>query len=238
MDLSSRRSLRKLNLGKPKELTVEDDVARNENVDPNAQELGKGVPETPMKSAATPVKSLFDSHDDSVYGTPVPDLIKVREPGSPNLMVEKEKARPPTLTRESYYTVPDIRELEKMSPEQLTKVKDFKVMHKAWGSITWKGVTDVTAIDLDKVVVFGDNNLEVFPDQALKTGHPLNAKAEVVLEGCWPEGKDGRREATADANKIKKYEARLRKMQKNVPGVHFKDYDPQTGRWCFSVDSF
>jgi len=34
-------------------------------------------------------------------------------------------------------------------------------MHKGFGSITWKGFTDVTGIDLDKVVVFGDNTLEV-----------------------------------------------------------------------------
>jgi len=46
------------------------------------------------------------------------------------------------------------------------------------------------------------------------------------------------REATSDAAKIKKYEARLRKMQKNAPGVHFKDYDPKAGRWSFVVDSF
>jgi len=204
-------------------------------VTPNTQMGRPG--ETPSKLTVTPVKSLFDTHDDPVVlGTPVPELMK-----SPSIFIkekEKEKTRPPTLTRENYYTVPDIRELEKMTPEQLTKVKDFKVMHKGFGSITWKGVTDVTGIDLDKVVMFGDNTLEVFPDQALKLGHPLNAKAEVVLEGCWPENKSGKREATSDANKIKKYEARLRKMQKNVPGVHFKDYDPRTGRWCFAVDSF
>lgn len=125
-----------------------------------------------------------------------------------------------------------------MTAEQLTKVKDFKVIHKGYGSITWKGLTDVTGIDLDKVVVFGDNTLEVFPDQTAKVGHPLNAKAEVTLEGCWPENKSGKREATGDAAKIKKYEARLRKMQKNAPGVHFKDYDPKNGRWSFTVDSF
>jgi len=188
------------------------------------------------------VKSLFD-HDDSVYGTPVPELQNIREPASPdtpgsNRRKEMEKPRPPTLTRENYSTSPDIRELERMTPEQLTKVKDFRVTHKGYGSITWKGLTDVTGIDLDKVVVFGDNTLEVFPDQTAKVGHPLNARAEVTLEGCWPENKSGKREATSDAAKIKKYEARLRKMQKNAPGVHFKDYDPKTGRWSFAVDSF
>lgn len=125
-----------------------------------------------------------------------------------------------------------------MSAEELTRVKDFKVIHKGYGSITWKGFTDVTDIDLDKVVVFGDNTLEVFPDQSAKVGHPLNAKAEVTLEGCWPENKSGKREATVDPVKIKKYEARLRKMQKNAPGVHFKEYDPKAGRWSFIVDSF
>jgi len=188
------------------------------------------------------VKSLFD-HDDSVYGTPVPELQNIREPASPdtpgsNRRKEMEKPRPPTLTRENYSTSPDIRELERMTPEQLTKVKDFRVTHKGYGSITWKGLTDVTGIDLDKVVVFGDNTLEVFPDQTAKVGHPLNARAEVTLEGCWPENKSGKREATSDASKIKKYEARLRKMQKNAPGVHFKDYDPKTGRLSFAVDSF
>jgi len=235
--------LRKLNLvHPPKVVAVDEDLARNENVDPNmtANNQLVRVQDTPAKPATTPVKSLFDSHDDSVYGTPVPPLIKIRDAGSPdgNFAPDKQKARPPTLTRENYYTVPDIRELEKMTPEQLTKVKDFKVCHKGFGSITWKGLTDVTGIDLDKVVVFGDNTLEVFPDQTLKVGHPLNAKAEVVLEGCWPVNKSGKREATSDESKIKKFEARLRKMQKNVPGVHFRDYDPKTGRWSFTVDSF
>lgn len=224
----------------------EDAGSGRENNDPNVTPNNQvRVQETPSKAAATPVKSLFD-HEDA-YGTPLPEQQKIRElgsldtPGSNRKEKEKprpEKPRPPTLTRENYFTSPDIRELEKMNAEQLTKVKDFKVIHKGYGSITWKGLTDVTGIDLDKVVVFGDNTLEVFPDQTAKVGHPLNAKAEVTLEGCWPENKSGKREATSDAAKIKKYEARLRKMQKNAPGVHFKDYDPEAGRWSFTVDSF
>jgi hypothetical protein len=248
MDLSSRRSLRKLNVvHPPKVVSVdEDSVPGRENNDPNLTPNNQlvRVQDTPLKqTATTPVKSLFD-HEDSGYGTPAPELQKVREHGSPDAPTlrsrekEKEKPRPPALTRENYSTVPDIRELEKMNAEQLMKVKDFKVIHKGYGSITWKGITDVTGIDLDKVVVFGDNTLEVFPDQTVKVGHPLNAKAEVTLEGCWPENKSGKREATSDPTKIKKYEARLRKMQKNAPGVHFKDYDPKTGRWAFTVDSF
>jgi hypothetical protein len=226
----------------PKVVAVEEDSGsgrenNDPNVTPNTQLVR--VQDTPSKQpAATPVKSLFD-RDDVGFGTPVPELLKGSPGNTPGTnRGEKEKPRPPTLTRENYFTSPDIRELEKMSAEQLTHVKDFKVMHKGYGSITWKGFTDVTGVDLDKVVVFGDNTLEVFPDQSAKLGHPLNAKAEVTLEGCWPENKSGKREATADAAKIKKYEARLRKMQKNAPGVHFKDYDPKTGRWSFSVDSF
>jgi len=244
MDLSSRRSLRKLNMVDPPKVVAvdEDSGSGRENNDPNVTPNNQlvRVQDTPSKqSAVTPVKSLFG--DDGGFGTPVPELLKPGSPGTPAINrgdKEKEKPRPPTLTRENYFTTPDIRELEKMSAEQLTKVKDFKVMHKGYGSITWKGYTDVTGIDLDKVVVFGDNTLEVFPDQTAKVGHPLNAKAEVTLEGCWPENKSGRREATSDAAKIKKYEARLRKMQKNAPGVHFKDYDPKIGRWSFAVDSF
>lgn len=229
--------MRKLNMvHPPKVVQVDEDTGSGrENNDPNAATSITMV--TPSKQN-TPVKSLFDRHEE--FGTPVPELLKIREPVSPEVPVrkDKEKTRPPTLTREDYSTSPDIRELEKMTADQLKKVRDFKVMHKGYGSITWKGLTDVTGIDLDKVVVFGDNTLEVFPDQSAKVGHPLNAKAEVILEGCWPVNKHGNREATADAAKIKKYEARLRKMQKNAPGVHFKDYDPKTGRWSFVVDSF
>jgi len=245
MDLSSRRSLRKLNVvHPPKVVSIEEDAGLGrENSDPNVTPSTQlvRIQETPSKPSATPVKSLFD-RDDSSFATPMPEPQRVREHATPDppsaSRKEQEKPRPPTLTRENYYTVPDMHELENMTAEELKKVKDFKVGHKTYGSITWKGITDVTGIDLDQVVVFGDNNLEVFPNQTAKAGHPLNAKAEVVLEGCWPENKSGKREPTSDAAKIKKYEARLRKMQKNVPGVHFKDYDSKTGRWSFTVDSF
>lgn len=130
--------------------------------------------------------------------------------------------------------------LADMSASELQHITDFRIIHKDFGSITWKGVTDVRGLNLNDVVIFGDNSLEVFPglSDGTKNGHPLNKEAEVCLEGCWPKNKEGKREPCADMKVLKKYEARLQKIQKNLDGVFFKDYDPVRGQWMFTVTSF
>lgn len=136
--------------------------------------------------------------------------------------------------------MPSLSQLAGMSASELQQIHDFKIVHKDFGSIIWKGVTDVNGLNLDEVVNFGDNGVEVFPGMAdtAKNGHRLNKRAEVCLEGCWPKNKNGKREPCSDMKVLKKYETRLQKQQKNLEGVHFKDYDPRKGLWRFTVDSF
>lgn len=149
--------------------------------------------------------------------------------------------RLPKLTREDYYTVPRISELEKREraePGYCRRVKDFVVGREGYGSIMFYGETDVSGLDLDAIIEFGNREVVVYRDESSKppVGQGLNKPAEVTLLNVkWVNKKTGQQYLEPD--RIRKYTEMLQKKS-GQQGAHFISYNPLKGEWKFKVDHF
>ncbi|CAN0474257.1 unnamed protein product, partial [Phaeothamnion confervicola] len=96
----------------------------------------------------------------------------------------------PTLTNPEYETVPPIKELQQMTSAQLQRVRDFTVRRRGVGEIVWEGETDVTGLDLDRIVDIDDRSILVYGGLNLEAqplpGHGLNRPAVLTLLNVFP----------------------------------------------------
>uniref|UniRef100_A0A3P9DGP7 Nuclear pore complex protein Nup98-Nup96 n=1 Tax=Maylandia zebra TaxID=106582 RepID=A0A3P9DGP7_9CICH len=134
------------------------------------------------------------------------------------------------LNRVGYYTIPSMDELADMVDENgECTVENFTIGRKGYGSIFFPGEVNVSGLNLDEIVHFRRKEVIVYPDDKSKPpeGEGLNRRAEVTLDGVWPNDK------TADMN----YEGRLEKASRKQ-GARFLEYRPETGSWVFEVAHF
>jgi hypothetical protein len=91
--------------------------------------------------------------------------------------------RPPTLKRPEYHTKPPMERLETISQQALQAVKDFTVIREGVGKIQWEGETDVSGIDLDKIVDIQKKSIRVYDDASgvSRRAHSSSSDAEQVL---------------------------------------------------------
>lgn len=149
--------------------------------------------------------------------------------------------RLPKLTQGDYYTVPRISELEKKEhgePGYCWRVKDFVVGREGYGSIMFYGETDVSGLDLDAIVEFGNREVVVYRDESNKppVGQGLNKPAEVTLLNVkWVNKKTGQQYLEPD--RVRKYTEML-KAKSVQQGAHFISYRAPQGEWKFKVDHF
>jgi nuclear pore complex protein Nup98-Nup96 len=149
--------------------------------------------------------------------------------------------RLPKLTQGGYYTVPCISELEKREHEEpgcCWRVKDFVVGREGYGSIMFYGETDVSDLDLDSIVEFGNREVVVYRDESSKPpmGQGLNKAAEVTLLNVkWVNKKTGQQYLEPD--RVDKYTEML-KAKSVEQGAHFISYRAPQGEWKFKVDHF
>ncbi|KAM9781649.1 nuclear pore complex protein Nup98-Nup96 isoform X2 [Syngnathus typhle] len=146
------------------------------------------------------------------------------------------------LRRAGYYTIPSMDELADMVDDDGGDcvVENFTIGRKGYGSIFFPGVVNVTGLDLDQIVHFRRKEVIVYPDDRNKPaeGEGLNRRAEVTLDGVWPNDKTSctqirSPERLADMN----YEGRLEKAARKQ-GARFLEYRPETGSWVFEVAHF
>ncbi|XP_067347794.1 nuclear pore complex protein Nup98-Nup96 isoform X3 [Channa argus] len=145
------------------------------------------------------------------------------------------------LNRVGYYTIPSIEDLADMVDENgECIVENFTVGRKGYGSIFFPGEVNVTGLNLDEVVHFRRKEVIVYPDDKNKPGEGegLNRRAEVTLDGVWPNDKTActqirSPERLSDMN----YEGRLEKASRKQ-GARFLEYRPETGSWVFEVAHF
>ncbi|KAJ4767515.1 Nucleoporin autopeptidase [Rhynchospora pubera] len=150
-------------------------------------------------------------------------------------------ARLPKLTQGDYYTTPHISELEKRErtePGYCRRVKDFVVGREGYGSIMFYGETNVSGLDLDAIIEFGNREVVVYRDESSKppVGQGLNKPAEVtVLNVKWVNKKTGQQ--YLEPERVHKYTEML-KAKTAQQGAHFISYDAPQGEWKFKVDHF
>ncbi|XP_044077195.1 nuclear pore complex protein Nup98-Nup96 isoform X2 [Siniperca chuatsi] len=145
------------------------------------------------------------------------------------------------LNRVGYYTIPSMEDLAEMVDENgECVVENFTVGRKGYGSIFFPGEVNVTGLNLDEIVHFRRKEVIVYPDDKNKPpeGEGLNRRAEVTLDGVWPNDKTTctqirSPERLAEMN----YEGRLEKASRKQ-GARFLEYRPETGSWVFEVAHF
>ncbi|XP_034539547.1 nuclear pore complex protein Nup98-Nup96 isoform X2 [Notolabrus celidotus] len=145
------------------------------------------------------------------------------------------------LNRVGYYTIPSMEDLSEMVDENGDcVVENFTVGRKGYGSVFFPGEVNVAGLNLDEIVHFRRKEVIVYPDDKNKPaeGEGLNRRAEVTLDGVWPNDKTTctqirSPERLTDMN----YEGRLEKASRKQ-GAKFLEYRPETGSWVFEVTHF
>ncbi|MED6232779.1 hypothetical protein ATANTOWER_002376, partial [Ataeniobius toweri] len=145
------------------------------------------------------------------------------------------------LNRVGYYTIPSLDDLAEMvDGNGECIVENFTIGRKGYGSIFFPGEVNLTELNLDDIVHFRRKEVIVYPDDKKKPleGEGLNRRAEVTLDGVWPNDKTTctqirSPERLADMN----YEGRLEKASRKQ-GARFLEYRPETGSWVFEVTHF
>jgi len=127
-------------------------------------------------------------------------------------------------------------DLETLSPNELTCVKDLTISRPDVGEITFHGETDVTNLDFERIVRLEIGEVLVYPDPNLKPaeGVGLNKAATVTMYQCWPPNGSKLLEDPASQDKYKK---KIKQMTEEKQ-ARFIDYDCSTGVWKFSVEHF
>ncbi|KAL7119817.1 hypothetical protein ACP275_02G085100 [Erythranthe tilingii] len=140
-----------------------------------------------------------------------------------------------------YYTEPCIKDLaakEISEPGFCSRVNDFVVGRKGYGSIKFLGETDIHNLDIEPVIHFNNREVIVYPDSTKKppAGQSLNKLAEVTLMNVKCISKNTGKEYV-DGVEVQRYEAVLvKKASEN--GAEFVSYDPVLGEWKFRVQHF
>lgn len=148
-------------------------------------------------------------------------------------------AHKPILTRADYRTVPPISELHAMSIDQLQAVRDFQVISEANGEILWPGETDLTDIDIDKIVDIGYKSATVYPStlpyrDRHRRGEKLNKEAVITLYNIFPVN---RGERVYDLPSVQKFTTIIaNETQKR--DAELISYSPNDGIWKFAVSFF
>ncbi|KAM4620966.1 nuclear pore complex protein Nup98-Nup96 isoform 2-T3 [Polymixia lowei] len=145
------------------------------------------------------------------------------------------------LGRVGYYTIPSMEELADMVDQNAQcVVENFTVGRKGYGSVFFPGEVNLTGLNLDEIVHFRRKEVIIYPDDKNKPaeGEGLNRRAEVTLDGVWPNDKTTctqikSPERLADMN----YEGRLENASRKQ-GARFLEYRPETGSWVFEVAHF
>lgn len=163
-------------------------------------------------------------------------------------LTKDDRAALPTLTRAGYTTSPPLADLALLTRAQLEQVSNFAVHHATMGSVSWEGLTDVTDLALDEIVLFERNektgtcSVEVYPlgSDIPPVGHKLNHPAIITVQQCWPTGYiagEDSEDDPATERKMRKYEKKLRAATERA-GAEFLTYSSEKGTWSFRVQSF
>lgn len=146
----------------------------------------------------------------------------------------------PFLSKQGYKTNPDIRQIYRMSKEELENVKNFEIYNEH-GKIRFDEPVNLTYMNLDKIVNIESKNLTVYQNgnEEVKPeiGKGLNKAATVTMFKCFPKDKYSDKEVDKDKEKMQTFVSTLQNICKNKNAV-FVDYNKDNGDWTFKVDHF
>lgn len=190
----------------------------------------------------------------SINLTEVSDDTSVQEEGSSTTskfeqddaaVIERRKAEVsalmPKLQEKEYYTEPSLQELaekEMADPGYCSRVNNFVVGRREYGSVKFVGETDIRFLDIESIIRFNNREVIVYVDDRKKppVGQGLNKAAEISLLNVKCISKQTGKQYV-DGPPVRSYEEMLRKKASEL-GVEFISYDPVQGEWKFSVEHF
>ena len=142
----------------------------------------------------------------------------------------------PTLTKDDYYMVPSLEDLQLMTkedPKGKIIITDFTVGRKGHGKIVFVGETDITGLNLDKLVSIEQQEVVLSKDSLHPESNTLNKPALICFEGIYP-GEDTEEQAMTLKKGLEEY---CGTTNKNIPTA-FVSYNAQTGLFMLKVDRF
>ncbi|PHJ24845.1 nucleoporin autopeptidase [Cystoisospora suis] len=152
----------------------------------------------------------------------------------------------PILTRSDYESSPSVEVLNGMTEGDLSRVQDFSITRRGYGTIRWPGYTDLRGINLDEVVRIEKLEVSVYLDKAPPVGTALNKRAIITLQSCKPKSvqsletfaalRGGEEEAYVE-EKQRQYISKVRRYTERM-GAKFLDLNLVTGEWTFEVEHF
>lgn len=158
----------------------------------------------------------------------------------------------PRLTTPGCYTIPSLSELQRKSSSELARLAEFTVGHSKFGTVSWtKSPTDVRNLNLDELVSFQQDSVEVYPETFFPHGSPadgvLNKVATVTIFNVSVALILARAGINVDskriaANGLSEREidlvtAELRKLTTSFNG-RFVSFAAEGNKWTFEVDHF
>lgn len=156
----------------------------------------------------------------------------------------------PRLTTPGCYTIPSLSELQRKSSSELARLPEFTVGHTKFGTVTWtKSPTDVRNLNLDELVSFQQDSVEVYPESHFPHGSPadgvLNKVATVTIFHVSTSlilarvGGESKRNASGQLSErdVDLITSELRKLTSSFNG-RFVSFSLEGNRWTFEVDHF
>ena len=136
------------------------------------------------------------------------------------------------LKSKKFKTKPNYEKLCRMTEQQLSEIENFKIFNE-FGSICFLGKTNVTNLDIDKIIQIKNKQIEVYPeeffeeDEKPEVGDELNKRAVLTLNQLRPQ-------------KDVSYKKFLKKLKSIVEGMKakFLDYDRDEGQLVLKVEHF
>ncbi|VEL22380.1 unnamed protein product, partial [Protopolystoma xenopodis] len=171
-------------------------------IDGSGSEAAAGYNSTTSRRSVLTEQSLTQMQavefDENASVCPVPEKSPISETGAPVSNKPDENLHPAGiwLTKPNYFTLPTLDELAGMiNADGRCVVSDFVIGRRHYGHIIFPGETDISNIDLDKVVHIRRREVTVYPDDDTKppVGFGLNRRAEICLEAVWPTDKTTRK---------------------------------------------
>jgi len=148
------------------------------------------------------------------------------------------------LQEGEYWVKPDLDTLKHAGYEELLSFKDLIVGRIGYGEIHFLDPVDLTGLPklgalLGEIVRFDDKECSVYPDvdevDKPPPGTGLNVRARISLVRCWAQDK-----ATREPIKDEKNPLAIRHLKKlkGMKDTQFENWEPEEGKWTFTVDHF
>jgi len=121
---------------------------------------------------------------------------------------------------------------------KIKRVSDLEVRRKGFGTLRWKGITDVHDLverGLREIISIERHQVEMYRGSPPPKGEGLNKECEYTMEGLWARGPSN--EILRDERALGRFGDELRKNAERMK-ARMVSYDPQLGEWTVVLSEF